>query len=82
MLVKIFHGIVELPYLIDLRRIGLPKEQCAESVPILAVQVNIVAVSDHVFHRFPFDLLIQVSWLTRKMQLALLCLARRRQLYL
>ena len=23
--------------------------------------MNIVAVSDHVFHRFPFDLLIQVS---------------------
>ena len=27
----------------------------------ISVQVNIVAVSDHVFHRFPFDLLIQVS---------------------
>ena len=27
----------------------------------LSVQVNIVAVSDHVFHRFLFDLLIQVS---------------------
>ena len=26
-----------------------------------SVQVNIVAVSDHVFHRFPFDLLIHVS---------------------
>ena len=26
-----------------------------------SVQVNIVAVSDHVFHKFPFDLLIQVS---------------------
>ena len=25
-----------------------------------SVQVNIVAVSDHVFHRFPLDLLIQV----------------------
>ena len=27
----------------------------------ISVQVSIVAVSDHVFHRFPFDLLIQVS---------------------
>ena len=27
----------------------------------ISVQVNIVAVSDHVFRRFPFDLLIQVS---------------------
>ena len=27
----------------------------------ISAQVNIVAVSDHVFHRFPFDLLIQVS---------------------
>ena len=27
----------------------------------ISVQVNIVAVSDHVFHRFLFDLLIQVS---------------------
>ena len=27
----------------------------------ISVQVNIVAVSDHVFHRFPFDLLIQMS---------------------
>ena len=27
----------------------------------ISVQVNIVAVSDHVFHRFPFDLLIQLS---------------------
>ena len=27
----------------------------------ISVQVNNVAVSDHVFHRFPFDLLIQVS---------------------
>ena len=27
----------------------------------ISVQVNIVAVPDHVFHRFPFDLLIQVS---------------------
>ena len=27
----------------------------------VSVQMNIVAVSDHVFHRFPSDLLIQVS---------------------
>ena len=27
----------------------------------ISVQVNIVAVSAHVFHKFPFDLLIQVS---------------------
>ena len=27
----------------------------------ISVQVNIVAVSAHVFHRFPFDLLIQMS---------------------
>ena len=27
----------------------------------ISVQVNIVAVSDHVFHKFPSDLLIQVS---------------------
>ena len=29
--VKIFHGIIVLPHLIDLRRMELPKEQCAES---------------------------------------------------
>ena len=30
-LVKIYHGTIVLPHLIDLRRLGLPKEQCAES---------------------------------------------------
>ena len=29
-LVKIYHGIIVLPHLTDLRRMGLPKEQCAE----------------------------------------------------
>ena len=31
----------------------------------ISVQVNIVAVSDHVFHKFPFDLLLQVSLFLR-----------------
>ena len=36
------------------------KLRCHFGSRAISVQVNIVAVSDHVFHRFPYDLLIQV----------------------
>ena len=39
------------------RRMALKRFRSQFGSRAISVQVNIVAVSDHVFHRFPFDLL-------------------------
>ena len=62
----------------ELEPVGELSEVCSQMVfrshfgsRAISVQLNIVAVSDHVFHRFPFDLLNQVS----ATQLSLFCIS-------